>query len=423
MPEPVSAPNTTQKKMIPREIRALLVARFLITVGVVCQVTIVAKQVYDITGSALDLGLLGLAEFLPTALLSPLTGSLADRFDRRKVLLVGLLGEGGAALALALHAQSSPSSVGPIFAMVFFFGVARALVSPPIRALPVDLAPKGTVERVLALVTLTFQIGAIIGPVLAGFLYVLSPAVPYWFTLGALALGALTLMVFVPSAPVARLAAPSGVRGALGDAFEGLQFVVHTPVLFAAITLDLFAVLFGGAVALLPIIAEERLGVGAVGYGWLRAAIGIGAASMSLAIAARPITRRIGPVLLSVVAIFGLSTIVLGLTRNYVVAFAALFILAAADSVSMFIRSAIVPIATPEHMRGRVLATEQVFIGASNELGALESGFAAALIGTVGAVVSGGVGTLLVVALFWKVFPALSTADRFSELEPVTPTG
>ncbi len=414
----MTSPTTTTKPSVPGAIRALLVARFLITVGVVCQVTIVGKQVYDITGSALDIGLLGLAEFLPTFLLSPITGSVADRFDRRKVLLVGLLGEAAAALALAVHAQGNPTSVAPIFVMVFFFGAARALVSPPIRALPVDLAPKSMIERVLALVTLTFQIGAIVGPIIAGFLYVISPAMPYWFTLGMLAAGSLTLLFFVPSAPVSRLAAPSGVRGALADAFEGLTFVRRTPVLFGAISLDLFAVLFGGAVALLPIIAEDRLGTDAIGYGWLRAAIGIGAATTSLAIAARPITRRIGPVLLGVVSIFGLSTIVLGLTTNYVVAFAALFVLAAADSVSMFIRSAIVPIATPEHMRGRVLATEQVFIGASNELGALESGIAAALIGTVGAVVTGGIGTLLVVGLCWKVFPELSRADRFSELEP-----
>ncbi|MEZ5374959.1 MAG: MFS transporter [Acidimicrobiales bacterium] len=417
MSETTSAPRPP----IPGPIRALLLARFLITVGVVCQVTIVGKQVYDITGSALDLGLLGLAEFLPTALLSPITGSVADRFDRRKVLLGGLLGEGAAALALALLAEGSSTSVAPIFVVVFVFGVARAIVSPPIRALPVDLAPAGMVERILAAITLTFQIGAIIAPVIAGFLYVVSPATPYWFTLAMLVAGWFTLALFVPSVAVSRLAAPAGIRGALHDAFEGLRFVVHTPVLFGAIALDLFAVLFGGAVALLPIIADERLGVGAVGYGWLRASIGIGAASMSLAIAARPITRRIGPVLLSVVALFGVATIVLGLTTNYVVAFAALFVLSGADSVSMFIRSAIVPIATPEHMRGRVLATEQVFIGASNELGALESGVAAALIGTVGAVVSGGIGTIIVVGLFWRIFPDLSKADRFSELAP-TPT-
>ncbi len=410
---------TSKRPPIPGPIRALLVARFLITVGVICQVTIVGKQVYDITGSALDLGLLGLAEFLPTALLSPITGSVADRFDRRMVLLVGLTGEGLAALALAVLAERSTASVLPIFVVVFFFGVARAVVSPPIRALPVDLAPRALVERVLAAITLTFQIGAIIGPVIAGFLYVVSPATPYWFTLAMLAGGWLTLLLFVPSVPVARLAAPAGVRGALADAFEGLAFIRRTPVLFGAISLDLFAVLFGGAVALLPIIAEERLGVGAVGYGWLRASIGIGAASMSLAIAARPITRRIGPVLMGVVAIFGLATTVLGLTTNYTIAFIALFVLSGADSVSVFIRSAIVPIATPEHMRGRVLATEQVFIGASNELGALESGLAAAAIGTVGAVVSGGIGTILVVVLCWRVFPALATADRFSELEPV----
>ncbi len=408
--------------MIPREIRALLGARFLVTVAVLCQLTIVGKQVFDITGNELDLGLLGLAEFAPTALLSPVTGSVADRFDRRFVLGFGLLAEAAAALGLALYAATDPTSVRPIFAIIVFFGAARALVSPAIRALPVDLAPKGMVERVLALTTFTFQIGAIVGPILGGFLYSVNPSTPYATTFVLLLLAVCGLF-FVPKVPITRLAAPAGVGGALRDAFEGLRFIRRTPVLFGAISLDLFAVLFGGAVALLPAIAEDRLGVGAIGFGWLRASIGIGAAITSGIIAARPITRRIGPVLLGVVGVFGVATIVLGLTRSYAVAFLALLVLSAADSVSVFIRSTIVPIATPANMRGRVLATEQVFIGASNELGGFESGVAAHFLGTSLAVVSGGVGTLLVVGLAWVAFPALARADRFAELEPAETLG
>ena len=200
------------------------------------------------------------------------------------------------------------------------------------------------------------------------------------------------------------------------DAFEGLRFIRRTPIVFGAISLDLFAVLFGGVIALLPAIAEERLGVGAVGLGWLRAAVGIGAAGTALTLSIRPLRRHVGRQLLTMVAMFGILTIVLGLTRSFAVAFIALLAAAAVDAVSMFIRASLVPLATPEHMRGRVLAVENVFIGASNELGAFESGVTAALFGLVGAIFFGGAGTLVVVALWWKFFPALRSVDRFEEV-------
>jgi predicted MFS family arabinose efflux permease len=185
------------------------------------------------------------------------------------------------------------------------------------------------------------------------------------------------------------------------------------PILLGAISLDLFAVLFGGAVALLPAIAQDRLGVGAVGLGWLRAAIGIGAGSVTIFLAVRPVTRRVGRTLLVSVALFGVGTVALGLTTSFVVAFLALAALAGADSVSVFIRSTLVPLVTPHDKRGRVLAVEAVFIGASNELGAFESGVVGQLLGPAAAVVLGGLGTLVVAALWWSVFPALRRVDRF----------
>jgi hypothetical protein len=200
------------------------------------------------------------------------------------------------------------------------------------------------------------------------------------------------------------------------DAFEGLRFIRRTPIVFGAISLDLFAVLFGGVIALLPAIAEERLGVGAVGLGWLRAAVGIGAAGTALTLSIRPLRRHVGRQLLTMVAMFGVLTIVLGLTRSFAVAFIVLLAAAAVDAVSMFIRASLVPLATPEHMRGRVLAVENVFIGASNELGAFESGVTAALFGLVGAIFFGGAGTLVVVAVWWRFFPALRSVDRFEEV-------
>ena len=196
-------------------------------------------------------------------------------------------------------------------------------------------------------------------------------------------------------------------------AMEGLRFIRTQPIMLGAISLDLFGVLFGGAVALLPAIAEERLHVGAIGLGWLRAAIGIGAFAVTSVLAFRPVQRNVGRILLLVVAIFGASTIVLGLTTSYVVAFVALLVLAGADSISVFIRSTLVPLVTPAGLRGRVLAVENVFIGASNELGGFESGVAGRIMGTAASVVFGGTATIVIAVLWWKIFPALRDVDRF----------
>lgn len=384
------------------------------TVG---QLTILGKQVWDITGDELDLGLLGLAEFLPTALLSPLTGSIADRFDRRIVAGGGLLASAGVSFGLWAYASSEPTELWPIYALVVVFGAARAFVAPAFRALPVDLSPRSVIARVVAISAVSWQSGLIVGPVIAGFLFVVSEPAPYLLS-GVLLLIAVVSLTFVPASSVQRLDSGPGIKAALRDAVEGLKFIRQTPVLFGAISLDLFAVLFGGAVALLPAIAEERLGVGAIGLGWLRAATGIGAASVSLCLAVRPIRRHVGHILLIMVGMFGLATLVLGLTRSYVVAFIALLVLSGADAVSVFIRSAIVPLATPDNMRGRVLATENVFIGASNELGAFESGVTGSLFGLVGAIMIGGIGTLAIVGIWAVFFPSLRKIDRFDELDP-----
>lgn len=387
----------------------------LITLATVGQLTILGKQVWDITGDELDLGLLGLAEFVPTALLSPITGSIADRFDRRLVAAVGLVGSASVSFGLWVYASSGHEELWPIFLLVLVFGAARALIAPALRSLPVDISPRSVIERVVAMSAVSWQTGAIIGPVVAGFLFVVSEPAPYLLACVLLAISAAAL-TRVPPSNVERLKSAPGLRSTLGDAAEGLRFIRRTPVLFGAISLDLFAVLFGGAVALLPAIAEERLGVGAVGLGWLRAAIGIGAATVSLGLAFHPIRRHVGHVLLAMVGLFGLATLVLGLTRSYAVAFVALLVLAGADAVSVFIRSAIVPLATPPEMRGRVLATENVFIGASNELGAFESGVTGKALGLVGSIMLGGIGTLAVVGLWAVFFPALRKIDRFDEL-------
>ena len=401
---------------VPFAVKALIFTFFLSAFATVGQITIIGKQVYDLTGSELHLGLLGLAEFLPVAVLAPFAGAAADRFDRRMVFTIAIAGEVVASLLLFLYARTDPTSVTPIFAIVLFFGLCRAFASPAGRALPIDLSPPEVVARVVALKTVGYQGGLIVGPIAFGFAFVADESLPY--LLSAIALIAVVcIVVFVPSSGVRRLAS-TGSRQAIHDAFEGLRFIRRSPILFGAMGLDLFAVLFGGAVALLPAIAEERLGVGAVGLGWLRAGVGIGAGVVAVTLSIRPLQHRLGRILLFVVALFGLGTIGLGLTRSFALAFVAIVLLSAADAVSMFIRLTLVPLATPEDMRGRVLAVENVFIGASNELGAAESGLTAAFMGLVGAVVFGGAATLVVVALWWRLFPVLRDMDTFDEIRP-----
>ena len=409
----MTAPEAVQ---IPFRVKALIFTFFLSSFAVVGQVTIVGKQVYDLTGNELHLGLLGLAEFLPIALLAPFAGAATDRFDRRLVFGLATAGEVVASMLLFFYARSTPTSVVPIFGIILLFGVCRAFASPAGGALPIDLSPPQVVARVVALKTVSFQGGLIVGPIVFGFAFVVDESLPY--LLSAIAMTAVVaIVVFVPSSGVRRLAS-SGARRAIHDAFEGLRFIRRSPILFGAMSLDLFAVLFGGAVALLPAIAEDRLGVGAVGLGWLRAGVGIGASVVAVTLSIRPLQHRLGRILLWVVALFGLGTIGLGLTRSFALAFTAIVLLSAADAVSMFIRMTLVPLATPEDMRGRVLAVENVFIGASNELGAAESGLTAAFMGLVGAVVFGGAATLVVVAVWWRLFPTLRDMDTFDEIRP-----
>ena len=404
---------------IPLRVKALLGVNFLTHFAVMGQITIIGKQVYDLTGRPLDLGLLGVAEFLPVAVLAPLAGPLADRHDRRKILGIALVGEAIASLLLFLYARSDPTSVTPIFAIVLFFGVWRAFAMPASRALPIDLSPPGVVPRVVALKSICFQAGHIAGPITFGFAFVVEGSLPY--LLSALALvAAIAIIGLIPSSGVKRLASTGG-RQVILESLEGLRFIRHRPVMLGAMGLDLFAVLFGGALALLPAIAEDRLGVGAIGLGWLRAGVGIGAGATAICMSIRPVQRHLGRTLYAVVAMFGLGTTALGLTRSFALAFTIIVFVSAADAVSMFIRATLVPLATPEDMRGRVLAVESVFIGASNELGAAESGLTAAFMGLVGAVVFGGVATLAVVALWWRWFPELRDMDTFDDVMPAAP--
>lgn len=396
-------------------VRALLTSSFVLTTGVMLQAAALGKHIYDITGSELDIGWLGLAEFLPAAALVLVTGTVADRLNRKKVSLVAQGGELVCSLLLMAYAMSKPTSVAPMFVIATMFGASRAFLSPALRPIAAMIAPEGGLPRVIAFYSATWTGAAILGPAVSGFLYAIDPAVAYGAA-GVLIACGMFLLSLVQLPRVVEPIVPQE-RPTLRDAVEGLVFIRRTPVLLAAISLDLFAVLFGGAVALLPVIAEEQLRVGDVAYGWLRAAGGIGAATMAVFLAFRPVRRRVGRTLLVVVAVFGIATVVLGTTRSFWIAFFALLVASAADMVSVFIRSSLVPLVTPDDKRGRVSAVENVFIGASNELGAFESGAVSSVAGTPATVIGGGVATIAIAAAWWMMFPSLRNVDSFEELE------
>jgi MFS family permease len=393
-----------------RSVVALLGSVFCSSTALALLTTVLGKLVFDLTGSELALGLLGLAEFAPAALLVFVTGTVADHFDRRRLASVGLAMQMAATWALTAYVATAPSSTVPIFALVVALGTARAFALPATRSLPADTMTPARLPWLTARYAVTWQTASIVGPVVGGFLYVVDPWLPFAAGAMFLAVASVAVLGVRTAAPTTRAERP---RATFHDAVEGVRFVRDQPVLLGAISLDLFAVLFGGAVALLPALAEDRLGVGAVGLGWLRAAIGIGAGAVTLLLVARPLTRHVGRTLLVAVAVFGAGTIVLGITTSFAVAFVSLAVLSGADAVSVFIRSTLVPLVTPSEKRGRVLAVETVFIGASNELGAFESGVAGQVLGPAAAVALGGVATLVVAGGWWAWFPALRRVDRF----------
>jgi MFS family permease len=302
-----------------------------------------------------------------------------------------------------------------MYFIAMLFGASRAFLAPALRPIAAMIAPNGGLPRLIAFYSSTWTGAAIVGPALSGFLYAAHPALAY--AVAAVLIGGGMFSLSLVTLPRVEKSEVKTERPTLRDAVEGLAFIRRTPVLLAAISLDLFAVLVGGAVALLPVIAEEQLGVGDVAYGWLRAAGGIGAALMAVFLSFRPIRRHVGRSLLWSVGVFGGATIVLGATETYWIAFLAVLIALAADMVSVFIRSSLIPLVTPDDKRGRVSAVENVFIGASNELGAFESGAVSNLVGAQATVVGGGIATIALAGAWWVAFPTLRNVDKFEDLE------
>jgi len=400
---------------------ALLVAMTCATMASTAQFTALGKFVFDSTRRPLDLGLIGLAEFLPAAVLVVVSGAVADRFDRRRVAATAFLGEACVVLTLALIAARTLDGIGLVLAVVVAFGTFRALGAPSGRSLPAMVVAPSTVPRMMAFFAGSWQVGLIAGPVLGGFLYLVSPSAPFVAAAVLLVVAGLLLLTirYHPDADL-RTDDPAAADGRQGlrSALEGLRFVRQTPILLGAISLDLFAVLFGGAVALLPVFAKDVLKVGPEGFGLLRAAPAIGAVVMALALTRLPPIRRAGRTLLWVVAGFGVATIVFSLSQNFVLSLIALGLTGAFDNISVVIRGSLVPLLTPGAMRGRVAAVERVFISSSNELGAVQSGVTARLWGAVPAALIGGVGTLVVVSLVAFFSPQLRALGSIEEIRP-----
>jgi MFS family permease len=398
--------------------RLYQIARFCIVFCTEMQSVAVGWQVYEITRRPLDLGLTGLVQFLPGMLLFLVAGHITDRFDRRKILTLCYAGFAlsSALLLLVLFRADAvrPSgSVAPIFAVLFLVGAVRSFSMPASRALLPQLVPDEQFQSAVAWNSSIFQFATILGPAMGGVLYAAfrSPMAVYAVALlaGIVAM-AITTRIRSESPPRER------DRFSLKTVFAGFHYIWEHKVVFGSISLDLFAVLLGGAMALLPVYAREILVTGPWGLGLLRSAPGIGAAVMALLIAYRPIRRRAGLAMLWCVAGFGAFTIVFGISRNLTLSLVSLLFVGAADMVSVVVRGVLIQIETPDAMRGRVNAVDMIFIGASNELGEFESGLAAQWMGAVPAVVLGGVGTLVIVALWAWMFPQLRKADRLTQV-------
>src|ERR1700723_1178089 len=373
------------------------VARFLIVAAVEMQAVAVGWQVYDLTQRALDLGLVGLAQFLPGVLLFLVSGHASDRFERRKVLGTCYAGFAVCSGLLLVLAARTTHAVLPIYLVLILLGGVRSFNGTASRAILPQLVPEEHFSNAVAWNATVFQAATIIGPSLGGILYALfrGPSAVYAFAM-LTAAGAWVSMFRIKTRPQARRREPMTIK----TVFAGLHFIWREKLILGAISLDLFAVLLGGAVALLPVYAREILHTGPWGLGLLRTAPGVGAAVMAVALAHRPLRGRSGPTLLWSVAGFGVCTILFGVSTSLVLSLISLIFLGAADMVSVIIRATLTQLATPDEMRGRATAVDMIFIGTSNEFGQFESGVTAQWFGTVPAVVLGGIGTLVVIGIW-----------------------
>jgi MFS family permease len=395
-----------------RDFSFYISARFLSTVAMQVQSVAIGWQIYAITHSTLALGLVGLCEFVPMFLLTLPAGEIADRFNQRRVLAIAQVVQAVCAGLFLLFSLIAPSNALPFYGVLVLFGAARGFSGPSGQSLLAFVVPPERLGKSIALGSSAFTTAVIAGPALGGFLFAFGPLPTYsvcftGFLIAGFLYGGLggRRIVHVP-----------GEASRWDRVKEGIAFVRNRPVVLGAMSLDLFAVLLGGAVALLPVFARDILHVGPVGLGILRSAPAVGAAMTAFSLSRWPVARSSGIKMFAAVALFGVATIVFGLSTNFYLSLAALFVTGATDMISVFVRSTLVQFATPDPMRGRVSAVNMLFIGASNELGEFESGITAAWFGTVPAVIVGGIGTLAVVAIWMGLFPPLRTVDRLTDV-------
>ncbi len=407
-PHPLSVPD----------FRYYWCARFVAVVATMAMVVVIGWQTYDIARTdygmtpreaAFQLGLLGLIQFIPLALLTPVAGWVADRFERRRIAQLANLIDCGVAVALALLTANDALTLPLLYTMAAAHGIARVFVGPAMSSIAPNIVLPESLPRAIALSSIAWQSGTILGPAAGGLIYGLNPQLPYWVAAALLLLATLLIGQVRPVMPPP----PDKAVHPLQQMADGLRYTMRERFLLGAITLDLFAVLLAGATALLPVYARDILHVGPEGLGQLRAAPALGASAVALFLAFVPVNRNVGVKMLWAVVIFGLATIGFGLSTHFLLSLLLLVVLGAADMFSVYVRGSLVQLNTPDAMRGRVSAVSGLAISASNELGELQSGVAAALLGPVGAVVFGGVGAIVVTGVWAGIFPELRNARTF----------
>jgi len=394
-------------------LRRLMVARVSTNFAYQMLTVAIGWQMYSLTQSAFYLGLVGLVQFLPMLFLSLFVGHASDRYDRRKIITISQTIQSFFILILAFGSFSGWITKETFLLIIFLIAVAHSFEGPPMQALLPNIVSKEIFPRASALMSSVSEFAVIIGPAVGGILYSFGPTLIYALV-GALYFVSGTLISQISVKKEEFKPEPASIK----SLFAGISFIKSKPIILGAISLDLFAVLFGGATALLPIYASSILMIGSFGLGVLRSAPAIGALLMSAYLAKNPLKHNVGKTMFTAVIFFGLSTIVFALSKSVIISFLALFVLGASDVISVVIRSTLVQLETPDNMRGRVSSVNMIFIGTSNQLGEFESGTTAALFGTVNAAFIGGIGTIIVVLLWMKLFPSILHVDKFQTNKP-----
>jgi MFS family permease len=428
MPRRVTAPETPapapSSPLAIADYRKFLLARFVSVVATTGMVVVLGYQLYDvargtyhmsIAGAAFQLGILGLIQFLPVLLLTPIAGVVADRFDRRTVAAASNCIDLTVALGLALTTQAGIHSLPLLFALGALHGTARVFIGPAMSSIAPNIVPASLMPRAIAMNSLSWQGGSVAGPALGGMLFAHTASLPYWTAAALLALAALCIST------IRRIPPPAGNRDThpIRQMAEGLSYVWNERFLLGCVSLDLFAVILGGATALLPVYARDILTinghpVGPDGLGLMRAAPAVGAALVAIFLSQRPIANNVGVKMLWAVVVYGAATLAFGLSRHFGLSLGLLAMLGAADMVSVYIRSTLVQLNTPDEVRGRVSSISGLAVSASNELGEMQSGIAAVMLGATGAVVFGGAAAIVITAIWAISFPELKNARTFA---------